>query len=125
FAPEVQIARLRAVEASDAPPIAPVVATTPPPELGPSLRALARQRWKWLVASAAAVTLGWVLRPQPRTDRQDSPWLAGIATAAAGPGESVVGYTDAVARGNDLFRQGKYAAAADEDRKALAVRPQS
>jgi CheY-like chemotaxis protein len=125
FAPDVQIARLRAVEASDAPPIAPVVATTPPPELGPSLRALARQRWKWLVAGAAAVTLGWVLRPQPRTERQDSPWLAGIATAAAGQGESVAGYTDAVARGNDRFRQGKYAAAADEYRKALAVRPQS
>jgi CheY-like chemotaxis protein/tetratricopeptide (TPR) repeat protein len=125
FAPDVQIARLGAVEASEAPPIAPVVATTPPPELGPSLSALARQRWKWLVAAAAAVTLGWVLRPQPRTERQDSPWLAGIATAAAGPGESVDGYTDAVARGNDLFRQGKYAAAAAEYRKALAVRPQS
>jgi len=125
FAPEAPLARLRAVEASETPPIAPVVATTPPPELGPSVRALARQRWKWLVAATAAVTLGWVLRPQPRTERQDSPWLAGTATAAPGPGESVAGYTDAVARGNDLFRQGKYAAAAAEYRKALAVRPQS
>jgi len=125
FAPDAQLARLRAVEAAETPPIAPVVATTPPPDLGPSVRALARQRWKWLVAAAAAVTLGWVLRPQPRTERQDSPWLAGSATAAPGSGESVAGYTDAVARGNDLFRQGKYAAAAAEYRKALAERPKS
>jgi len=92
------------------------------------VRALARQRWKWLVAAAAAVTLGWVLRPQPRTERQDSPWLASAtagAPLAAGPGESEAGYTDAVARGNDLFRQGKYGAAAAEYRKALAARPQS
>jgi CheY-like chemotaxis protein len=127
FAPDVPLARLRTVGASDTPPIAPVVATTPPPELGPSVRAL-RQRWKWLVGAAAAVTLGWVLRPQPRTERQDSPWLASAtagAPLAAGPGESEAGYTDAVARGNDLFRQGKYGAAAAEYRKALAARPQS
>jgi CheY-like chemotaxis protein len=126
FAPDVQLARLRAVAASDTPPpIAPVVATTPPPELGPSMRAFARRRWTWLIGAAAAVMLGWVLRPQPRTERQDSPWLADTAPFAAGPGESVAGYTDAVGRGNDLFRQGKYAAAAAEYRKALAVRPQS
>jgi len=127
FAPDVQLARLRTVGAPDTPPIAPVVATTPPPELGPSVRAL-RQRWKWLVGAAAAVTLGWVLRPQPRTERQDSPWLASTAaeaSVAAGPTDSEAGYTDAVARGNDLFRQGKYGAAAAEYRKALAARPQS
>ena len=124
FAPDAPLARLRTLEAPDTPPIAPVAATTPPPELGPSLRAFARQRWKWLVGVAAAVALGWVLRPQPRTARQDSPWLASAGAGAPVP-EGEAGYTEAVARGNDLFREGKYAAAAAEYRKALALRPQS
>ena len=44
---------------------------------------------------------------------------ASTAAIAAGP----AGYAEAVGRGNDLFRQGKYRDAAGKYRKALGVRP--
>ena len=124
FAPEVQLAR---VEAAELPPIAPVVATTPPPHVRDVVARFARQRWLWAAALAAALTLGWVLRPQPHTDRTGSPWLeaddhsATEQTAASFP----PGYAEAVTRGNDAFHQGKFAAAVAEYRQALALRPQA
>src|SRR5438105_13191918 len=89
FAADARLARLTSVD-GELPPIAPVVATTPPPpEAARIAIRFARQRWAWLAGVAAALTIGWVLRPQPRTDRKDSPWLEGTrdgtgADAASG-----------------------------------------
>jgi CheY-like chemotaxis protein/Flp pilus assembly protein TadD len=132
FTPDAQLARVLLPEepgTSAPPPIAPVAATTPPPELEGGPGGLLRRKWLWLLGGAAALALAWTLRPQPRTERRDAPWLepknmataprASTAAIAAGP----AGYAEAVGRGNDLFRQGKYRDAAGEYRKALGVRP--
>ena len=73
-----------------------------------------------------ALALAWVLRPQPRTERRDAPWLetsglaVGVEVTTAGVAAGPAGYAEAVSRGNDLFREGKYRAAAGEYRKALS-----
>src|SRR5437764_6275395 len=69
FAADARLARVAMVE-SELPPIAPVAATTPPPEVARIALRFARQPWSWLAGLLAALTLGWVLRPQPRTDRR-------------------------------------------------------
>src|SRR6266436_4479326 len=58
----------------DALPIAPVALTTPPPGTDVALRSL-RRRWRWLLGAAAVLGIAWTLRPQPHTERRDSPWL--------------------------------------------------
>jgi tetratricopeptide (TPR) repeat protein len=129
FTPDAQLARVLALDAGagrPSPRIALVAATTPPPDVtAESIRRL-RQRWPWLLG-AAALALAWTLRPQPRTERRDSPWLqaknAAASTASAGMATGPAGHLDAVGRANDLFRQGKYRAAADEYKKALALQP--
>jgi tetratricopeptide (TPR) repeat protein len=126
FAADARLARVAMVE-SVLPPIAPVAATTPPPEVARIALRFARQPWSWLAGLLAALTLGWVLRPQPRTDRRDSPWLEGtrdVAAAASGAA-APAGFAEAVARGNDSFSQGKFSAAAVEYKKALGVGPQT
>ncbi|HZR07909.1 MAG TPA: DUF4388 domain-containing protein, partial [Myxococcales bacterium] len=73
FAPDATLARIAAANApAEAPPIAPVAQTTPPPQVGDRRR----RRWPWVLAGLAAVSVGaWVLRLQPRTERKDAPWL--------------------------------------------------
>ena len=128
FAADVPLARLApGDDGAELPPIAPVAATTPPPAARRIALRLGRYRWGWLAAAAAALTIGWVLRPQPRTDRKDSPWLEtreGAARAPAGA-TAPAGFAEVVARGNDAFRQGKFGAAADDYKKALGLRPQT
>jgi len=132
FAVDARLARLAPLDGgAELPPIAPVAATTPPPATARLVMRFARQRWALLAGLVAlASTLGWVLRPQPHTDRKDSPWLEGTrdsaraAAAASGTTESAA-YAQAVALGNDSFRQGKFNAAADQYKKALALRPQA
>jgi Flp pilus assembly protein TadD len=71
------------------PAIAPVAPPTPPPvkarsveeefeaEIRAALGTVKPRRWPWIAAaSAAALALVWVLRPQPATDKKDAPWLA-------------------------------------------------
>jgi len=125
FAADARLARLAGVK-GELPPIAPVVATTPPPpEAARIAIRFARQRWGWLAGVAAALTIGWVLRPQPHTDRKDSPWLEGTREGAASGATAPGAYAEAVARGNDSFRQGKFGAAADQYKKAVGLRPQA
>ena len=120
FAPDVPMSR---VPSGDAPPIAPVAEPTPPPQR--SRFRFKAPRWVW-GAGAVVVALGiWVLRPQPPTDRKDAPWLETPAPAAVSRPADASRSAEAVTRGNDLFRQGKYAAAADEYKKALAAKPDS
>jgi len=129
FAADARLARLAGV-GGELPPIAPVVATTPPPPAAARIAVrFARQRWGWLAGAVAALTIGWVLRPQPHTDRKDSPWLEGTREGAARGADAASGapgaYAEAVARGNDSFRQGKFSAAADHYKKAVGLRPQA
>jgi CheY-like chemotaxis protein len=133
FAPDAQLARVLLLEGSGStapPPIAPVAATTPPPpevDGGPG-RAL-RRKWPWMLGGVAALAVAWMLRPQPRTERRDAPWLEPKNMATAPPASTAAmpagpaGYAEAVGRGNDLFRQGKYRDAAGEYRKVLGLRP--
>jgi CheY-like chemotaxis protein len=122
---DARLARLASVD-GELPPIAPVVATTPPPpEAARIAMRFALQRWGWLAGLVVALTIGWVLRPQPRTDRKDSPWLEGTREGAASGAAAPGAYAEAVARGNDSFRQGKFSAAADQYKKALGLRPQA
>ena len=123
FAPDAPLSRF---SAGESPPIAPVASTTPPPQLFGARRHL-RSRWLWAAAAALAVLAAWMFRRQPPTDRKDAPWLEAkpavpVAPSPA-PSASPARHADALARGNDLFRQGKYAAAADEYKKALAAKP--
>lgn len=135
FAPDATLARTAAAnQAAEAPPIAPVAQTTPPPQLARDRR---RRRWPWGLAGLAAVAaVTWILRRQPHTERKDAPWLETKAPAAAQPVSNVpppppaaaadpAGYAEAVSRGNDFFRQGKYRAAAAEYRKAVNIRPEA
>ena len=131
FTADAQLARVLIPDparATEPPPIAPVAATTPPPGVGRATDARPRRRWAWFFIATVALTLSWVLRPQPRTERRDAPWLetkglaAGAEVTAAGVAAGPTGYAEAVGRGNDLFRQGKYGAAASEYRKALSLR---
>jgi CheY-like chemotaxis protein/tetratricopeptide (TPR) repeat protein len=131
FTADAQLARVLIPDparATEPPPIAPVAATTPPPGVGRATDARPRRRWAWFFLATVALTLSWVLRPQPRTERRDAPWLetkglaAGAEVTAAGVAAGPTGYAEAVGRGNDLFRQGKYGAAASEYRKALSLR---
>jgi hypothetical protein len=116
---------------TEPPPIAPVAVTTPPPGVSPASGAGPRRRWAWFFIATVALTLAWVLRPQPRTERRDAPWLEtnglaaseGAEVTSAGIAPGPTGYAEAVGRGNDLFRQGRYGAAAGEYRKALSLRP--
>jgi CheY-like chemotaxis protein len=133
FAPDSRLARVAAANVpAEAPPIAPVVATTPPPQLVGNRR----RRWPWVLTGLAAVlAVAWLLRLQPRTERKDAPWLETKAPAAApqalpaapppAPAPDPAGYAEAMTRGNDFFRQGKYRAAAAEYRKAVAIRPEA
>jgi CheY-like chemotaxis protein len=131
FTADAQLARVLIPDparATEPPPIAPVAATTPPPGVGAATDARPRRRWAWFFIATVTLTLSWVLRPQPRTERRDAPWLetkglaAGAEVTAAGVAAGPTGYAEAVGRGNDLFRQGKYGAAASEYRKALSLR---
>ena len=68
-------------------PVAPVATTTPPPptrsaeeEFEAEIRAALgkrKSRWPWIAGAAAAALLAlvWIFRPQPATDKKDSPWL--------------------------------------------------
>jgi tetratricopeptide (TPR) repeat protein len=141
FAPDAPLSRVAAAQA-EAPPIAPVAELTP----APGIAAVARKRWPWIAAGvAAAILLVWFFRLQPRTERKDAPWLENKPAAAApqpppavaapppapapapalAPAPEPSGYTEAVTRGNDFFRQGKYRAAAAEYKKAVALRPEA
>jgi CheY-like chemotaxis protein len=129
FAPEAPLARV-AVAPAEAPPIAPVADLTP----APRTRGGRRPRWPWAIAGvAAAIALVWVFRLQPRTERKDAPWLETKAQAAApqppppapAPAQEAPGFIEAVTRGNDLFRQGKYRAAAAEYKRAVGIRPEA
>jgi tetratricopeptide (TPR) repeat protein len=127
--PDVQLARVFPTAVEEPPPIAPVAAPTEPP-----LR-VRRRRWPLVAGGLVVVGLLWAFRPQPKTERKDSPWLETQAPAAAAhppPAPAApaaapepAGYAEAVTRGNDFFREGKYRAAAGEYKKALAVRPQA
>lgn len=45
-----------------------------------------RRRWPWIAgAAAAALALFFVLRPQPATDKKDSPWLEGASAQNDAP----------------------------------------
>jgi CheY-like chemotaxis protein len=128
FTADAQLARVLIPDparATEPPPIAPVASTTPPPGVGAAAGARPRRRWAWFFIATVALTLAWVLRPQPRTERRDAPWLEaplGAEVTTAGVAAGPTGYAEAVGRGNDLFRQGKYGAAAGEYRKALSLR---
>ena len=130
FTPDVPLARVIRLERTSEPPIAPVATNTPPPRPRAERRGNPR-RWPWLLGGVAALALAWTLRPQPRTERKDSPWLdarnvaapARVQNAVAPIAPGPAGYAEAVGRGNDLFRQGKYQAAVGEYRKALSLRP--
>ena len=135
FSPDAPLARVLTLHNTlSEPPIAPVATTTPPPDVGAGTELPLRRRWPWFLGAAVVFFLAWTLRPQPRTQRRDSPWLeprnvarpttsasAAAPAVAAGP----PGYAEAVARANDLFRQGSYKGAAGEFRRALALRPDS
>jgi CheY-like chemotaxis protein/tetratricopeptide (TPR) repeat protein len=132
FAPDATLARIAAAKApAEAPPIAPVAATTPPPQL----RGRRRRRWPWVLAGLAAlVAVMWLLRLQPHTDRKDARWLEtkvpaatpqAVAAVPAAAAPDTAGYAEAVTAGNDFFRQGKYRAAAAEYRKAAGLRPEA
>jgi tetratricopeptide (TPR) repeat protein len=138
FAPEVQLSRVFArAAAPDETPIAPVATSSAPP-VSP------KRKWRLIGGGAAAVAVLSLFLLQPGTDRKDSPWLeasvapeapAAVPPPAAPPAPASpsraaaapegAGYVEAVTRGNDFFRQGKYRAAAGEYKKALAVRPQA
>ncbi len=129
FAPDAQLARVfpRDPASPELTPVAPIAPDSAPP-LAP------RRQWRFAVTALAVAGLFWALWPQPSTDRKDSPWLESRPSAAASPPPSApaqpavqepAAYVEAVGRGNDLFRQGKYRAAAGEFKKALAVRPQA
>jgi len=122
FAPDASVSRVLGTgDRATEPPIAPVALTTPPPGAVAALRL--RRRWPWLLG-AAALGIAWTLRPQPHTERRDSPWLESAARGSVeGAAEGPQGFADAVARGNEFFGQGKYREAAGEYRKALAIRP--
>jgi CheY-like chemotaxis protein/tetratricopeptide (TPR) repeat protein len=129
FTAEAQLARVLipdTAQATEPPPIAPVAAATPPPGPGDAAGVRPRRKWAWFFIATVALTLAWVLRPQPRTERRDAPWLEtkglAVEVTTAGVAAGPTGYAEAVGRGNDLFRQGKYGAAAGEDRKALSLR---
>jgi len=124
FAPDAPVSRVSGAGGDRAtePPIAPVALTTPPPGTEAALRDL-RRRWPWLLGAAAALAIAWTLRPQPHTERRDSPWLEAAAGASVASEEGPQGFADAVLRGNDLFRQGRFRDAAGEYRKARAIRP--
>jgi len=151
FAPDAALARVPGPETSQAPPIAPVAAPTPLPQPGARRK---RWRWAVIVGFPAAVLFA-LLWMQPRTDRKDAPWLespgpvavahppaeapapapapAATSPAPASPATpppapappEPAGYAEAVTRGNALFRQGKYRAAAAEYKKAVGLRPES
>ncbi|HUJ29024.1 MAG TPA: DUF4388 domain-containing protein, partial [Myxococcales bacterium] len=64
------------------PAVAPVVPSTPPPQVQAQLAAAMgaapkqRVRWPWVVVGlGAAAAAALVLRPQPATDRKDARWL--------------------------------------------------
>jgi CheY-like chemotaxis protein/tetratricopeptide (TPR) repeat protein len=140
FAPEAHLSRVFVSgAAADDTPVAPVAVSSAPP-------ALRRRKWPVIGGGLTAVVIFSALLLQPRTDRKDSPWLearvgaeapvapapppAAPATAVAPATPAPVapdtaGYAEAVTRGNDFFRQGKYRAAAGEYKKALAIRPQT
>jgi tetratricopeptide (TPR) repeat protein len=129
FTAEAQLARVLipdTAQATEPPPIAPVAAATPPPGPGDAAGVRPRRKWAWFFIATVALTLAWVLRPQPRTERRDAPWLEtkglAVEVTTAGVAAGPTGYAEAVGRGNDLFRQGKYGAAAGEYRKALSLR---
>jgi CheY-like chemotaxis protein len=136
LAPDVALSRVTGAAA--VPPIAPVVESTPPPQLA----GRRRRRWPWVLAAIAGsfVVIG-VFGLQPHTERKDAPWLdmkapaatpqpraAALSTppavAPSVPPEAA-GYGEAMARGSDLFRQGKYRAAAAEYGKAVGIRPEA
>ena len=133
FSPDAPLARVLRLQEDEVaePPIAPVATPTPPPQAASAPGFWVRGKWPWFVVSAIALALAWTLRPQPRTERRDSPWLQAKnvpppnGTVSAGAAAVPPGYAEAVSRGNDLFRQGNYAAATGEYRKALALRPQA
>jgi len=78
FTADAQLARVLGpdqVRTTEPPPIAPVAATTPPPGVGAATGERPRRRWAWFFIATVALTLAWVLRPQPRTERKDAPWL--------------------------------------------------
>ena len=60
-------------------PVAPVVITTPPPQVQTALglgRRPLLKRWQVMaLAAIAAAVAGLVFRPQPPTDKKDAPWL--------------------------------------------------
>ena len=125
FTPDVPLARVFPTALEEPPPIAPVAAPTDPP-------ARARgKRWPYLAGGVVALAILWIFRPQPKTERRDSPWLEAPAPSiasqppAAPAAPEPAGYVEAVTRGNGLFGEGKYRAAAGEYKKALAIRPQA
>jgi CheY-like chemotaxis protein/tetratricopeptide (TPR) repeat protein len=139
----------------EVPPIAPVAEITPPPELiarrrwrwaavvAMPLVVLAvllrlqphtdRKDAPWLEAKEPVVATpspAAALPPAPPPQQAAPPPAAPPtpvppAASPAPPAPEPAGYAEAVTRGNDYFRKGKYRAAAAEYKKAIGLRPES
>jgi DNA-binding response OmpR family regulator len=113
---------------------------TPKPDI-PMLRQTQperRPRWPWFVvgASAIAVVLVFMLRPEPVTERKDAPWLppakpapvetASAPTPAPAPAPAPAGDEDpALKRGEALLERGQYREAIAELKRAATEHPKS